>query len=231
MSTTDACAALLIALPILFNVFFFLLDRQFEYPDILRQPVEHVLRKFADGGSALRLTWLGFTLTAVLFAPTVVLLHLVLAPGATALLAVATTIGVLAAIVQFLGLVRWPFLVPFLARTHQDPSSSEATKAASAVVFEAFNRYAGVAVGEHLGYLFTGCWTSLIGVVVLDTNVVSGWIGVVGIVLGIALIVGALEFVGPNEEAGWRLAGAVVPIAYIAWSLWLVAMGVALIVR
>jgi hypothetical protein len=29
------------------------------------------------------------------------------------LLALATTMGVLAAIVQFLGLIRWPFLVPY----------------------------------------------------------------------------------------------------------------------
>lgn len=122
MTTREVCAASLIALPILFNLFFFLLDRQFEYPDILRKPVDHVLQRFADGGSALKITWLGFTLTAVLFAPTVVLLHEVLAPGATALLAVATTLGVLAAIVQFLGLVRWPFLVPYLARTYQDPT-------------------------------------------------------------------------------------------------------------
>jgi hypothetical protein len=27
---------------------------------------------------------------------------------------VATTVGVLAAVVQFLGLIRWPFLVPYL---------------------------------------------------------------------------------------------------------------------
>jgi hypothetical protein len=45
----------------------------------------------------------------------------------------------------------------------------------------------------------------------------------------VALLIGALEFVGPNERDGWRLAGTVVPIAYIAWSIWLILLGIFLI--
>jgi hypothetical protein len=60
--------------------------------------------------------------------------------------------------------------------------------------------------------------------------VVPGWLGIVGIPIGAALLVGTVEFVGSNEEHGWPLAGTIVPIAYIAWSLWLVALGVALLV-
>ena len=48
--------------------------------------------------------------------------------------------------------------------------------------------------------------------------------------IGIALLVGTLEFVGPNERDGWHLAGTIVPIAYIAWSLWLIALGVFLLI-
>ncbi len=40
----------------------------------------------------------------------------------------------------------------------------------------------------------------------------------------------SLEFVGPFEREGWTLAGAVVPFAYIAWSLWLVATGVIVLI-
>jgi hypothetical protein len=43
------------------------------------------------------------------------------------------------------------------------------------------------------------------------------------------LAVGSAEFLGPNEERGWGLAGAAIPLLYIAWSLWLLAMGIALI--
>jgi hypothetical protein len=37
------------------------------------------------------------------------------------------------------------------------------------------------------------------------------------------------EFVGTFEEKGWKVAGAMIPIAYTAWSLWLVATGIVLL--
>jgi hypothetical protein len=41
--------------------------------------------------------------------------------------------------------------------------------------------------------------------------------------------VGSLEFVGPFEEHGWKLAGTIVPIAYTAWSVSLLAAGIVLL--
>jgi hypothetical protein len=54
-----------------------------------------------------------------------------------------------------------------------------------------------------------------------------GW---VGIVVGAGLMIASAEFLGANEERGWGLAGSAIPFLYIAWSLWLLAMGVALII-
>jgi hypothetical protein len=51
-----------------------------------------------------------------------------------------------------------------------------------------------------------------------------------GIAIELTLIVGSLEFVGPFEEKGWKLAGTIVPIAYTAWSLWLVISGIMLLI-
>jgi hypothetical protein len=56
------------------------------------------------------------------------------------------------------------------------------------------------------------------------------WLGIAGIVIGAVLALCSLEFVGPFERTGWALAGAVVPFAYIAWSLWLAATGVILLI-
>ena len=125
----------------------------------------------------------------------------------------------LAALVQFLGLIRWTFLVPFLAQVDADDQVVD-------IVFQAFHRYLGVAVGEHLGYLFTGAWTSLAGVALVQSAAVPGWLGVIGIAIGPVLAACSLEFVG----RGWKPAERLTPIAYIAWSLWLVATGAALIV-
>jgi hypothetical protein len=217
----------LIALPIAFNAFFGALAVLFDYPNVLRKPTSDVLALFSAGGSRLLLVWWGFALSAIAFAPVAVMLSAELAGADDVLLAVTTTVGVLAALVQFLGLVRWPFVVPYLAR--QSESASPARAEAIDVVFQSFNRYLGVAVGEHLGYLFTGAWSVLVGVAILQSDALPGWLGFAGIVVGGVLALCSLEFVGPFERNGWKLAGTVTPIAYIVWSAWLVALGVFLL--
>jgi hypothetical protein len=122
-----------------------------------------------------------------------------------------------------------PFLVPYLARADADPEASDARREAVDVVLQTFNRYLGVAVGEHLGYGLTGAWTILTGVALTQATVVPGWVGVAGIVIGPILMLCALEFVGSHEPAGWKLAERLTPVAYIVWSLWLIATGITLL--
>jgi hypothetical protein len=229
MTTQVLAGLLLVLLPVAYNLFFTLLARGFDYPDILRRPTDQVLERFAAGGSRLLLTWWGFAMSAVLFAPTVVLVSATLGDANPTVLALATATGLLAALVQFLGLVRWPFAVPHLARLATDPATTPATAAAVEVVFQTLNRYLGVAVGEHLGYLLTGLWTALAGVALIQSALLHPLFGVVGLVLAPLLVVGSLEFVGPFEPRGWKLAGTVVPQAYIGWSLWLLALGIGLL--
>jgi hypothetical protein len=54
--------------------------------------------------------------------------------------------------------------------------------------------------------------------------------GIIGLILAPLFLLGSLEFVGSFEPRGWRLAGEVVPLAYISWSIWLLVLGVALLV-
>jgi hypothetical protein len=221
---------LLIAVPLAFNAAFALLAARFDYPDILRRPTAEVLARFQAGGTQLVLIWWAFAITAVLMVPLVVMLSRAIGDANPTLLAVATPVGVLAAAVQFLGLVRWPFLVPYLARASADAEASPARREAVDVIFQSFNRYLGVAVGEHLGYGLTGAWTTLSGVALTQTTEAPGWIGVIGIIIGPLLVLCSLEFVGGHEHSGWKLAERITPAAYIAWSLWLVATGAALLV-
>jgi len=192
MNTENAAGVLLILLPLAFNLFFFLLARRFDYPDILRSPTEDVLSRFKAGGVGLKLLWYGFMLTAVLLAPLAVLLGQVLGRDGLAIVPTATVVGVLAAVAQFLGLARWPFLVPALARKYDDPASTEATRQATVVVFESFHIYLGVAIGECLGYLFTGAWTVLVGVAMLQSSAFDAWLAWPGIAIGLCLVVGSL---------------------------------------
>jgi Domain of unknown function (DUF4386) len=229
LTTQVLTGLLLLVLPVAYNGLYALLARSFDYPDILRQPTDQVLERFTTGGGRLVLIWWGFAMSAVLFAPAVVLLSATLGNADPAVLALATAIGLLAALVQFLGLVRWPFAVPHLARLAGDPATTPATRDAVEVVFQTLNRYLGVAVGEHLGYLFTGLWTALAGVALIQSEVLHPLFGVVGLVLAPLFVLGSLEFVGPFEPRGWKLAGTLVPFAYIGWSVWLLALGIGLL--
>jgi Domain of unknown function (DUF4386) len=230
VSVERAAGAFLILLPLAFNAFFLLLGRSFDYPDILRRPTGEILTRFQAGGVALKLIWFGFMITAVLLAPLAVLVGQVLRGEGLAIVPIATVVGVLAAVVQFLGLVRWPFLVPALARAYSDSTSSGARREATAVVFEAFHRYLGVGIGECLGYLLTGAWTILVGVAMLRSSAFDPWLAWPGIAIGSVLVLGSLEFVGRFEEQGWKLAGSMIPITYIGWSVWLIVSGVVLLV-
>jgi Domain of unknown function (DUF4386) len=230
VSEQTVAGIVLIATPVLFNVGFTLLAQRFDYPDILRRPTREVLERFRVGGQGLVLTWWGFALSAVLFAALAVLLSIAVDDAEPAIVVLALVFGVLASLVQFLGLIRWVFLVPYLARVAAEAAPGSARTEAVDVVFQSFNRYLGVAVGEHLGYAFTGIWSILVGIALLDSSAVAGWLGVVGIALGPLFLLCSLELVGRDEDHGWRLAEELTPLAYVAWSLWLIAVGVALLV-
>lgn len=213
-------AVLLILVPIAFSVCFALLQSWFEYPDILRQPTADILTKFRAGGESLVAVWYVLTLTALLFIPIAVLLHRLLAEGeAPALLRVATAFGVVAGLVQALGFLRWPFLVPHLARVYLAPETSEAERAATAAVFEAFHRYAGMGVGEHLGYLSTSVWTIGVALIMWRAPRFGRALGLSGVALGVGIACGLIE------PVGWELAGTINAISYLAWAVWLVAVG------
>jgi hypothetical protein len=232
MELRIVAAILLIVVPIVFNVAFFELGRAFDYPAILRREPDEILRRFAAGGAGLLLRWHLLFLSALAMLPLAVVLAVVLDAGPV-LTPLAMVVGVVAALVQGLGLGRWLFAVPELARRYMAADGPEAeavaTRRSIEVAFAVLHRYLGVGVGEHLGYLATGLWTILVAVSILHGAVLPGWTAILGIVIGIALLVGTLEFVGPNERDGWALAGTIVPIAYIAWSIWLIVLGLPLL--
>jgi hypothetical protein len=227
MKVEVVAGAFLIVAPLWFNTTFALLGKRFDYPDILRKPATEILDRFRAGGSSLILLWWMFMLSGLLLIPAVVLLGQAL--GFTGVVPLAVSVGVLAGLVQMLGLLRWVYLVPSLARVSADPALDGGQREANVAVFRAMHQYLGVGVGEHLGHLFTGIWSVLTGAAIVGGELLPTWMGWVGIVVGAGLIVGSAEFLGPNEEHGWSLAGAAIPILYIAWSLWLLAMGIVLI--
>ena len=73
---------------------------------------------------------------------------------------IAVPVGIAAAVVQVIGLLRWPILVPGYA---SDAASANAGVAAAARdAFTTASDILGTAIGETLGYLLTATWTVLV---------------------------------------------------------------------
>jgi hypothetical protein len=179
VSLEATSGALLIAVPVAFNLAFFELGRTFDYPGILREPADVILRRFAAGGTPLLLRWQALLLSALAMLPLVALLASVL-DASRALTFASVVIGSAAALVQAIGLVRWPFVVPELARRYVAADGPEAapTRQSIEVTFASLHRLLGVGIGEHLGYLLTGFWTILVSASVVSTTAIpGGWAG------------------------------------------------------
>jgi hypothetical protein len=140
-----------IALAVVFNIPYAILAATYDYPDVLRRPASEALDLFARGGGGLILTWHGFALAALALAPIAIALSLTPMrvaerPG----LAVGAAImGSLAGLAQAMGLWRWVFVIPGLARTHADPNSPIEARLGAERAFDLLNQYGGVAIGEH----------------------------------------------------------------------------------
>ena len=212
--------ALMIAVPVVFATGFTGLQMVFEYPDILRHPAGEVLTRFAHAGAELHLFWYLMMVAALAFIPAVIALARHFWKSQPTVAAFSAGFGILAGLVQALGLMRWVMLVPALAASYVAPDATLAQQEMAMALFDAANRYLGMGVGEHLGYLFTALWTLTIAVLVWSR---LRWLGVAGIVIAAGVAAGMLE---PFGVAG---AGDINSMAFSLWALWAIALGVALL--
>jgi len=221
VSSEVQAGLVLIVVPAAFNVTFFALGRAFDYPDILRRPTDEILRRFAAGGRRLVVLWYAFALTGVLFLPLALIVGELTATDPLGRASVP--FGLIAGVVQVVGLLRWPFLVPYLAGAYVAPSASQASRDATIVTFESAHRFLGMAIGEHLGYFFTAVWSFLVALALEGSGLVPDVLALAGLVPTAMILAGLLE------PAGWRPAGAINAIGYLVWSAWLIALGIALL--
>lgn len=200
----------------------------FEYPDILRKPAAEILTSFHAGGPSLVAAWLAFGLSALMFIPVALglerLATLRSVPGNGSAL-----IGIASALVQAIGLLRWVLVVPALASAYVLPGSSPATRDTVLVVFDTLNRYGGMVLGEFMGQLLLAAWTGLAVHSMLRARLVPSWLALAGAATLPLWVVGQGELLHGVLPAApdWEL----VPLAFMAWELWLCAIAVVLLWR
>lgn len=211
-----ATGVLMIAVPALFTLCFTALQMKFDYPDILRRPADEVLSRFHSDRATLLPLWYGMFASAALFV--VLAVRTATRPGSSAGLRPGLLVaGVLAGLVQAIGLARWVFAVPALATAYAAENSTPEKRAAIEVAMETLNAILGVGIGEHLGYACTAAWTGLLA---HSIRLTTPRLALIGAACAFGIAAGMLE------PFGIPTAGAVNAIAYSAWSVWLIVIGV-----
>ncbi len=239
--TARLTAILLFVEVALINVSFLVLQSVFEFPAILNKPAAHVLPLFYKNNSIVIPAYYAFTISSMLLIPLALLLHRILTPKPSTFMTITTTLGIVTAVFQILGFMRWPFLVPYLATTYVNPQTSDATRQSIEVFYNAFNIYAGHTVGEHLGFLFNAVWGILLSIAILRSPLFTGrrwrWVGIVGFVLSAGVLGNPLQdlslnFVSTNTYyfiSNLTLVNLIYLISYALWAVWLIAPAVRLL--
>jgi Domain of unknown function (DUF4386) len=202
-------AVLLILAAVLANLAFTALGSIFNYPDVLDEPAADVLASFRAHEGAVSAWFTVLALSAALLAP--------IAVGVGRLsdrreMRIAVRVGVAAALVQVVGLLRWPLLVPGYASSGNRDA------------FETAGDILGTAIGETAGYLLTAVWTTLV-VVALGRAFAGRWFATLG------LVSAALVLVGVFSPLDLPVVDTANFFGYVLWSLWLVAFGIVLFAR
>ena len=217
--TPRLTAALLITAALLTNAAFTVLGTVFNYPDILAEPVDDILTAFRAHQTAV-VAW--FTVMAVASA-----LFIPIAIGVGRLsthpaMRVAVPVGIAAGVVQVVGLLRWPLLVPGFAA---DATSADPQVAATARdSFVLAHRLLGNLIGETFGYILTAAWTLLV-VVALGQSIAGRWFAALGAASAVLVLSGMLS---PLDLPVIDTANFV---GYVLWSIWLVVFAILLLLR
>lgn len=133
---------------------------------------------------------------------------------------VASGFAALSTLARTLGIVRWLFAMPVLARLYTNPVVSENFKESISMVYEMLNAYAG-GIGELLGVsLFASIWLVLISILLIRSSHWPNWLGFFGLIVAASLLLNLLEMVGIDMGAMisvsetlqhfWMLAAAIV---------------------
>jgi hypothetical protein len=193
---------------------FSILATSINWPQSLGDPAAVALPRLLDNAGAVALGYGAYLLSALAMIPLAVMLRDTL--GMTGTLGrLAVAFGTIAGLAKALGIIRWHVLMPGLAE--QYVAGDAATRASVAVVYEAFNAYAG-GIGEVLGVaLFSGLWTLTLAVALHRAGArITAWAAVASAVLLLVTIA---------DRFGIDL-GPVLTVSGIGWQFVLAAIGI-----
>ena len=226
----QATGVLFILGAVLVNVPYALLIANFNYPDILRQPPSVILTQFAAGGTPLILTWLAFAWVGFPLLLAIIMLQRVMGHDKVPYLWAGTIAGVVGAVLQMIGLLRWVFVVPVLAGTYTDPAASAAARESAVVAFQMVHQLGGVLLGEHLGQMFTIFWMLVVSLAALRSRLFKPFAAWLGMAAALIYLLAQTELLGTVVTGIPAIPGAGL-IGSLLWLLWMIVLGAFLVRR
>jgi len=223
-STYRGAAIVILAHVLLVYAAFTVLAMVFDFPEVLRRPATERLDLFQRVQGVVRPAYWVLTLTGFTQIVVALFLHQAFRDRGRTLLMLGLVFGTIAGVLQSLGFVRWVVLTPYLARALADPTVPDVTRQAIALSEGSFNRYAGMAVGEHLATLALCVWMLCLALTMRRDALFDPRLGVAGLAIVPLAFLLALEPVGVAP----RLLGPLVDLAFPAWVVWLVVTATSL---
>ncbi len=204
---------------------FGILSAVFEFPDVLRRPGAEVLEMYAENASVVRPTYWLLAMTGLVLVGIAVELGRFLMPFAEGPARLVSGFGVATGVFWSLGYTRWPIAVPYLSEMYQ--SGDAAKKERAAELYGLLNRYAGMTVGEHLGFITMGVFAIALAIGLRRGGIGPRWLFPVGIFAGVLIAITSYEQYNPDAT----VLGALNGLANTVWFLWMIAIGVVLLRR
>jgi hypothetical protein len=204
---------------------FTILAAVFEFPGVLRETTQYRLNLFRQGQSIIQPVYWLLAMSGFFQIAISVFLYRSFRSLDRTLLKFAVLFGILAGILQTIGFIRWAILIPWLAGHMAEPGISPQTAETIGLLEGAFNRYAGMALGEHTANICLGLWTLLTGVAVFDERLFDRKLGWFGVVVGIVAMLLAGEQLGIAPQ----VFEVIVDYGFPAWAVWLVVIAVSLL--
>lgn len=211
------------------------LSRHFHFPAVLREPAAVALPLFRAAQGLVVPAYYGFLLSSLLYVPLSYALGRALAPPNSPdpplgrrLLA---GLGLVTALLQSLGFSRWLFAVPLLSAQYAAPATSDATRRTVALLYDLLNRYAGLTVGEHLGFLAMAAWTACVAGLVWQRrgrSRLAFGLAAAGLGLALALALSVAEHFGGAGAAAFAQLNL---LANSVWTGWVLGLAGWLLVR
>lgn len=200
----------------------------FDFPDILREPIDVMLAAFNNNRVLVVPSYYLFVISGIAFIFMVILVGKSVESEFSPLGLLALVSGILFGLTSNLGFIRWPFLMDYLSSTFNHPETTQMQKEMIKISFESFHNYTGVAVGENFAFWFEGFWTIFISILVKKRHdIFPKYIRIIGIPIGIGMLIYTLEqFGGP-----FAILGEINMLIHSGFLVWLTAIAILLVKR